>query len=294
LLEIAVADAWRATADALGADRSWAVASVPEARVRLVCGVGRHGPDSGLSFDGRTRRDFLALPIVLVQLGLGGALDVEIGGRWRRLEPGTIGAFSIPGANAMRLPPGGSSLHAYAAIYHEYATPRLAAALSAGRLLGAAPDDPAVAALCDLLLRARAGEGDADREERDIFGFMLALERLLRRSGESTAERWRGIVEALAEARAPAVPSVPEMAAACGVSPAHFVRRYRALTGATPAAHVRDLRLARAMRLLIETDAPLKSLAWRCGFADAQGLAHAFRRRFGVTPGAFRARHRWI
>lgn len=246
-----------------------------------------------MAFDARTRRDFLSLPVVLVQLGLAGALEAELSGRWRRLQPGTLAVFSIPGASAVRLPPGGSSLVAYAAIYHEYATPRVASAIGPGQLLTVSMNDPAVVTFCDLLIRARTNVGDAQSEERDIFGFMLAFESLLRRSGASDASRWRAAIEILAETCAPAVPSVGEMAAACGVTSSHFVRRYRMLTGTTPAAHVRDLRLSRAMRLLIETDAPLKNLAWRCGFSDAQSLAHSFRRRFGVTPGSFRSRHKW-
>jgi AraC-like DNA-binding protein len=293
LSEIAVPSEWERFAAVIGGERAWATASAPDARVRLVCGIGRYPRGSSMSFDGRTRRDFLALPVVLVQLVLGGALELEVGGRLRQLKPGMLGLVSIPGANAMRVPPGGASLHAYAAIYHEYATPRLSAAVGAGSLVSVDPGEATVVALGNLLQQALLGLRDSEEEERQIFALMLAIEGLLRRRDGSTAVRWRNIVEGLTEARAPAAPSVSEMAAACGVSPAHFVRRYRTLTGATPASHVRQLRLSKVMQLLIETDEPLKELAWRAGFADAQSLAHAFRRHFGVTPGTFRARHRW-
>ena len=41
--------------------------------------------------------------------------------------------------------------------------------------------------------------------------------------------------------------------------------------------------------LLAETDLPLAAIAERSGFAYHQSMAESFKRRFGLTPGEFRA-----
>ncbi|WP_294767783.1 AraC family transcriptional regulator [uncultured Rhodoferax sp.] len=48
-------------------------------------------------------------------------------------------------------------------------------------------------------------------------------------------------------------------------------------------------RLARAARLLSESDSAVKEVAWCCGFASASYFIRSFRQQFGVTPKAFRA-----
>jgi AraC-like DNA-binding protein len=47
-------------------------------------------------------------------------------------------------------------------------------------------------------------------------------------------------------------------------------------------------RIREAARLLQDTDLPLKVVAERCGFADANYFGKAFRQHTGVSPGAFR------
>ena len=51
------------------------------------------------------------------------------------------------------------------------------------------------------------------------------------------------------------------------------------------------LRLENAKRLLRETDAPLAEIAAASGFGSATALMLVFKRRFGLTAGAYRSRH---
>jgi transcriptional regulator GlxA family with amidase domain len=56
----------------------------------------------------------------------------------------------------------------------------------------------------------------------------------------------------------------------------------------TPAAHALSLRLQAARRLLTDTRHPLADVALRTGFSSPSSLSRAFRRRFGMPPGALR------
>ena len=74
-----------------------------------------------------------------------------------------------------------------------------------------------------------------------------------------------------------------------GMSPRTLLRRFSAATGTTPARWLLDLRLARARDLLEQADPPLQAVAEAAGFATAATLRRHFRRRYAVTPAAYRA-----
>lgn len=73
-----------------------------------------------------------------------------------------------------------------------------------------------------------------------------------------------------------------------GLSKFHFVRRYQKLTGRTPMADARLLRLQTARDLLLTTALPLKEIAPRVGLGDVYRLCRLFRQHFQTTPGALR------
>lgn len=86
--------------------------------------------------------------------------------------------------------------------------------------------------------------------------------------------------------------SVTGLARRANVSVRHFARLFRNEVGVTPAEYVESLRVEAAGRHLVETDAGLERVARACGFGSVESLHRAFRGRFGVTPGAYRARFR--
>ena len=65
-------------------------------------------------------------------------------------------------------------------------------------------------------------------------------------------------------------------------------KRYRELTGMSPAQHIRQIRAARARELLTTTNLSVTSVARRIGFDDPRPFMVFFKREFGLTPGAFR------
>lgn len=83
---------------------------------------------------------------------------------------------------------------------------------------------------------------------------------------------------------------VKEAAAVAGMSREHFTRLFAKETGESPAAHLRRLRLEAAARLLRATTLPVAEVALRSGFPSATKLGALFRRRYRLTPTAYRKR----
>jgi AraC-like DNA-binding protein len=82
-----------------------------------------------------------------------------------------------------------------------------------------------------------------------------------------------------------------QLARLCGMSvrslERHFVETYRV----TPHAYLRQLRVRMSCSGLVFSPKPLAVLAGEVGFADQSHFAKAFRRFFGETPSAYRARY---
>lgn len=82
--------------------------------------------------------------------------------------------------------------------------------------------------------------------------------------------------------------TVASLAARAHLSPRSFARAFKAETGTTPAAHVEDLRIEAARRLLETTDDTIATIARRVGLRHAETLHRAFTRRVGTTPDRYR------
>ena len=84
--------------------------------------------------------------------------------------------------------------------------------------------------------------------------------------------------------------SLAMLAAEAGVSPFHFHRLFVDVAGETPKAYTQRLRLSRAGVLLLTTSRSVLDIALDCGFQSHEVFTRAFRKRFGITPTAYRAR----
>ncbi|HEX8142519.1 MAG TPA: helix-turn-helix domain-containing protein [Pyrinomonadaceae bacterium] len=80
-----------------------------------------------------------------------------------------------------------------------------------------------------------------------------------------------------------------EIASAAYLSPFHFARLFKKLTGASPHAYLATLRVERAQTLLAETDLSIAEVSARVGYASSSHFTKAFRQSTGLTPSAFRA-----
>jgi AraC-like DNA-binding protein len=83
--------------------------------------------------------------------------------------------------------------------------------------------------------------------------------------------------------------TVQQLSGVAGMSRAAFTRQFRQAVGAAPMAYLTDWRLDTAARLLQETTVPLAAVARRIGYSTPFAFTTAFRRRYGVPPGRYRA-----
>lgn len=82
--------------------------------------------------------------------------------------------------------------------------------------------------------------------------------------------------------------TVARLAERAHLSPRSFARTFRAETGTTPAAHVEELRVEAARRLLETTNDTVATIARRVGIRHAETLHRAFARQVGTTPDRYR------
>jgi len=145
------------------------------------------------------------------------------------------------------------------------------------------------------LSAARRAAADASRTDAWIFrlGTVLAEGGFFSAAPATHAGRF-GLaeLEAWLRARLRENPGVDALAAHCGLSPGRFRTVFRAEHGVTAGAFLRSVRDAEARRRLSETNEPAKVIAAALGYADPVAFHRAFAGRQGLTPGAYRRRHR--
>lgn len=87
-------------------------------------------------------------------------------------------------------------------------------------------------------------------------------------------------------------PDAATLAALVGLTPKKLNKGFRQLFGTTVFDYLLDARLSAARRRLEEDDeVSLKYLAWSLGYSQTSNFVSAFRRRFGIAPGAYRRRN---
>ncbi len=223
-----------------------------------------------------------AHPHVQVVVPLQGGMDMEIDGRGGRIGDGRL-AFVAPGAAHAQSAHGPNrflvidcavealgearidQLRRRAFQPHPPALRRLGEFIARGSATGAVPD--ALARHClPLLLQALAGTRPA----------LARLQPLCDRIEASLGEAW----------------PVERMARLAGLGTGRLHALFRREFDQTPQQWLTGQRLDTARRRLLETDQPIARIALDSGYSDQTALTRALRRETGLTPGAWRRRHR--
>lgn len=109
-------------------------------------------------------------------------------------------------------------------------------------------------------------------------------------TGPDNRNAWAARMERALElisARLDNPPALEELAAAAALSPYHFHRVWRVLTGETVGETLARLRIAAAQQRLAAAEEPITDIAMAAGFATPQSFARAFRRVAGMSPTEF-------
>jgi AraC-like DNA-binding protein len=93
----------------------------------------------------------------------------------------------------------------------------------------------------------------------------------------------------LADARYSEPLGVSDMAAAAGLSRAHFSREFRRAFGESPHSYLLTRRLERAAALLRGTDRSVADICFSVGLQSLGSFTTSFTRTYGMSPTAYRA-----
>lgn len=146
-----------------------------------------------------------------------------------------------------------------------------------------------------------AGFADLFDRQRDpqaglaVRRFLCSLlaDLVLDREGDHDDDRPAWLVRLLNEADGPDLATLdpPALARRAGKSAEHLARTFRLHLDTTPSDWLADRRLDRAALRLSHSDAPILSIALEVGFDHLGWFYRRFKRRFGLTPRAYRLRH---
>jgi AraC-like DNA-binding protein len=94
----------------------------------------------------------------------------------------------------------------------------------------------------------------------------------------------------LADARYAEPLGVEDLAAAAGLSRAHFSREFRREFGESPHQYLLTRRLERAASLLRATDRSVADVCFSVGLSSVGSFTTSFTKTFGVSPTVYRSR----
>lgn len=121
-----------------------------------------------------------------------------------------------------------------------------------------------------------------------VVGMLVrASRRTAARQGRA-APSWLGRVRELLHARFRSPPTLLEICAVAGVTPAHLCHAFRRHMGATIGEYVRAVRMSWAAEQLRTTRIPLATLALSAGYADQSHFTRECKRLLGVRPAEYR------
>lgn len=109
----------------------------------------------------------------------------------------------------------------------------------------------------------------------------------VRRSNALPAYKLRRVIEAM-DAQLADDFSLAQLARTAELSEYHFSRMFKRATGLSPSQYFIGLRMARARRLLIETQRSVIDIGLEVGYSSPSHFSQVFRREVGVTPSAYR------
>lgn len=95
--------------------------------------------------------------------------------------------------------------------------------------------------------------------------------------------------KALIEQNLSLPPTLAQVSRTVGLNDFKLKKGFKHTFGTTVFGYLHDLRMQEARRMLLDTNKSIHEISDFCGYSYVQHFTTAFRTRFGVTPGSFRA-----
>ena len=86
-------------------------------------------------------------------------------------------------------------------------------------------------------------------------------------------------------------PSVEQLADMVGLSASRLAHLFRLEVGMSIQSYIVERRLLMAAMLIVQSDERISQIAYSVGFGDVSNFNHSFKRRFAMSPRAYRATH---
>ena len=156
--------------------------------------------------------------------------------------------------------------------------------------------DSVIQAIGSTLRREFYSGAVADRQYLEAIGTLLSGHLIRRwtkapvpstRRGRLSSGELRKTID-LVEAAPPEGFSIAALARQLDMGEHRFTRLFRQSTGSTPYQFLLKKRLDRARTLLEKTSLPIAELAMELGFGSQSHFTTIFRKRFSITPAAYR------
>jgi TolB-like protein/AraC-like DNA-binding protein/Tfp pilus assembly protein PilF len=79
------------------------------------------------------------------------------------------------------------------------------------------------------------------------------------------------------------------LASLLGLSTSQTLRKVKAATGRSVIQYIKEVKLAKAAKLIMETDFTSAEIAYKVGFSSPSYFNKTFHKRYGITPGGYKA-----
>jgi AraC family transcriptional regulator len=152
---------------------------------------------------------------------------------------------------------------------------------------------PPLRALAQVAARARAAMANPAVLEEiavELVGAVVGVASRVRRERQAPPQHHARIARALRllGSRSAEPHSLADLARSAGLSPYHFLRTFKRVTGITPRQWLLRARLREAALRLSTTRASVTEIALDVGFEDLSNFMRSFRAKFGVSPRRYR------